>query len=330
VSAVAPEIAIRRAGTEDRSGIIDLLSLTQQWEPGETFERFFRWKHEDNPLGPSPAWIATVEDRVVAFRPFLRWEFEQPDGARRVAVRAVDAATHPQYQRRGIFRQLTLTALDELATMGVDFVFNTPNDKSRPGELKMGWSEVGRLATTVRPGGMRGVQRMLQARAPAERWSVATDAGDDASEVLADAPLEELVTSLPRPHGLFTRRTSSFLRWRYAFDLLRYRAVAARDDVAAGVAIFRVRRRGSAIEAALCDVLVPAGDADSARALERAVARVSRADYVLRLDTRAVSRTGFVRLPKQGPVLVTRTVNGSAAPVHLDAWQLRLGDIELF
>jgi hypothetical protein len=214
--------------------------------------------------------------------------------------------------------------------MGVDFVFNTPNDKSRPGEMKMGWSEVGRLATAVRPRGVRGVRRMLDAKAPADRWSIASDAGDDASGVLADASIEELVTSLPRPRGLSTRRTSSFLRWRYGFDLLRYRAIAAGDDIAAGVAIFRLRRRGSAVEAALCDVLVPEGAPGTARDLERAVARASRADYVLRLDSRAISSTGFVRVPGQGPVLVTRTVNGAAAPLRPHDWELRLGDIELF
>ncbi len=33
---------------------------------------------------------------------------------------------------------------------GVDVVFNTPNDQSRPGYLKMGWSEVGRVPVAVR------------------------------------------------------------------------------------------------------------------------------------------------------------------------------------
>ncbi len=36
-------------------------------------------------------------------------------------------------------------AVDELTTDGVDAIVNTPNDKSRPGYLEMGWPEVGRV-----------------------------------------------------------------------------------------------------------------------------------------------------------------------------------------
>ena len=82
------------------------------------------------------------------FRTLMRWEFL--DGERVVrAVRAVDTATHPDYQGRSIFTRLTLHALDELVAEGVEFVFNTPNEQSRPGYLKMGWQVVGQLPTAV-------------------------------------------------------------------------------------------------------------------------------------------------------------------------------------
>ena len=44
---------------------------------------------------------------------------------------------------RGVFRALTMHALDELHARGVSFVFNTPNDQSRPGYMNMGWRPVG-------------------------------------------------------------------------------------------------------------------------------------------------------------------------------------------
>ena len=101
-------------------------------------------------------------------------------------MRAVDTATHPEYQGRGIFTRLTHAALDELEREGVAFVFNTPNDQSRPGYLKMGWDVVGRLPVLVRPRSVRRALRMLRARTPAGRWSEPTAAGDPAADVLVD------------------------------------------------------------------------------------------------------------------------------------------------
>src|SRR5262249_20381845 len=129
------ELTIRRAGPEDESAVLELLAASLGWKRDETFETFFAWKHERNPFGPSPAWVAVDAGRVVGFRTFLQWQFEHPDGRPRRAVRAVDTATAPDYQGRGVFRRLTLHAVDELREDGIDFVFNTPNAKSRPGYL---------------------------------------------------------------------------------------------------------------------------------------------------------------------------------------------------
>ena len=82
------------------------------------------------------------------------------------AVRAVDTATDPDYQGRGLFTRLTLQAIDELRAEGVDFVFNTPNDQSRPGYLKMGWQVVGTLPTHVRPTRWRNVAAHRPGAAP--------------------------------------------------------------------------------------------------------------------------------------------------------------------
>src|SRR6185503_17396733 len=130
-------IAVRRTTDADRPPVLDLLAESLGWERNASFAEFFDWKHAQNPFGASPAWVAVEHEKVVGFRTFLRWQFEHPDGRIRHAVRAVDTATSPAHQGRGIFRQLTITAIEELTTEGVDFVFNTPNDNSRPGYLRM-------------------------------------------------------------------------------------------------------------------------------------------------------------------------------------------------
>ena len=64
----------------------------------------------------------------------------------------MDTATHPDFQRRGIFSRLTEAAVEAARDDGVDLVFNTPNEKSGAGYLKMGWQEVGPIGVMVRPG----------------------------------------------------------------------------------------------------------------------------------------------------------------------------------
>jgi GNAT superfamily N-acetyltransferase len=323
-------ITVRAAEPHDRAAVLDLLGPTLGWLSDDQFDAFYSWKHEQNPFGRSPAWVAVDAGQIVGFRIFLRWEHRAPNGDLFRTVRAVDTATRPSHQGRGIFRRLTLHALDELRDEGVAFVFNTPNDKSRPGYLKMGWSPVGKLATTVRFTTPRSLVRVARSRVPADLWSEPSAAGEPAADVLASTNVRGLLDALAPPDRLSTHRTADYLRWRYGFPPLGYRAIAFDDDVGKGVAVFRVRRRGSARECALCDVLAPAGRPDAHRALLRSVVRQCRADYVIRLGGPAVGRDGFVHLPGQGPTLTWCPLRSPVPGDRLDDWALALGDIELF
>jgi hypothetical protein len=321
---VTDELVVRVASAADRRHILELLARTLGWERTERSSELFAWKHDRNVFGASPAWVAWDGDRLAGFRTFLRWEFEL-DGAKIRAVRAVDTATDVKVRRRGVFRRLTRQALEELRADGVAFVFNTPNDQSRSGYLHMGWEIAGRVPLATRPTGLAGLTRMARARFPAELWSAPGAGGESAPRVLEDAgSMSELLRSQPRTGRMTTRRTVEYLRWRYGFPLLDYRAAVMPEGVAAGVALFRVRRRGPAREAALCEVLVPGDDPSGARRLVRDVARCARADYVLRVAT---SRDGSVPLPYQGPIITTRAIGGRAPA--LDGWALSLGDVEL-
>ncbi len=321
-------LVIRRATTSDRSEILALLAASLGRDGTDPrYEQLFAWKHEQNAFGRSPAWVACDGDRIAGIRVLMPWEFRRGDVLVR-AVRAVDTATHPDYQGRGIFTRLTLHAIEELRGEGVGFVFNTPNDQSRPGYLKMGWQTVGRLATSVRPVRLGAVPRIVSARVPADRWSAETTAGDPAADVLADDEARaELLASLPTGAALRTNRTPAYLRWRYGTPLLGYRAIVGSRGLAGGVALFRVRNRGPAREVALCDLLVPRGDPRVARRLVQALLRVADADYLIRLGGGVVAPGGMIRLPGQGPLLTWRAVSDPVVPRE---WDLTLGDIELF
>jgi GNAT superfamily N-acetyltransferase len=322
------DVSTRHATAADRTAVLALLADSLGWARDDSFAAFFAWKHEQSPFGASPAWVAELDGEIVGFRTFLRWSFEHPDGRVRSAVRAVDTATAPGHQGRGIFRQLTTTAVEEMTAEGVDFVFNTPNAQSRPGYLRMGWSEVGRLPLVARIGGIAGALRMRTARVAAERWPVATTAGREAPALLGDPRVGDLLDALAPASGMRTARSVAYLRWRYGLDALGYRAIALDDDPAAGLAVFRLRRRGGAVEAGVSEVLVPAGASGAERQLLRAVAHDTGADYAVRLGRPEV-RAGYVPFPRQGPILTWRPLADRSAPPQLRDLDFALGDVEL-
>lgn len=324
----AGDDVVRPFCPEDAPDVLELLAASLGWVPDAHHAAFFSWKHTANPFGPSPAWVAEREGRVIGFRAFLRWEFEQP-GAVLPAVRAVDTATAPEARGAGVFTRLTRFGLEALEDTDVRFVFNTPNDQSRPGYLKMGWQEVGRVPLQVRLASPGALPRVVRARTPADLWSLPSEAGAPAADVLADGPaVAALLRSQRPPTGLRTRLSPDVLRWRYAgFPALAYRALTGPEGVEGGLALFRLRRRGGAVEAMLGDVLAPGGDALTLARLARDVLRASGADYAVAIGARRWR--GFVPLPGQGPVLTWRAAGAGGRP-PIGAWDLSLGDVELF
>jgi GNAT superfamily N-acetyltransferase len=327
---VTDAVSTRRASSEDFPAILELAREALGWSDADA--SFLEWKHRANAFGESPMWVAEADGRIVGFRAFLRWELTAPDGTPLRAVRAVDTATDPAYQGRGIFTRLTLDALEEMRAEGVVLVFNTPNTKSLPGYLKMGWHQVGRLPVVVRPNRWRFPLVLATARRAAERAAVATDVGAPASVALGPVHADEIAPVLarvPRTGGLRTRHTPASLAWRFGDPGLGYRLVHD-GALERGFAVFRLRRRGSAVEAVVCEVVVPGGERAVAEALLRLVA-ASDADYLIRLGSDGVTARGFVRLPHMGPVLVSRPLGaeGEWSVPALPGWSLTMGDVEL-
>lgn len=322
-------VEIRTYEPNDEPAVLALLQASLGWVPDDDYLRFFRWKHLENPFGTSPAWVATIGGELAGFRVLLRWEFTI-DGTPVRAVRAVDTATHPDFQGRGVFSKLTRHALAAIEDDGVGFVFNTPNEQSRPGYLKMGWQMVERVPIALRVTSPAALARIARARVAADKWSQPSTAGHAAPEVLANRDLVGgLLASQPEASGLVTRRSPEFYAWRYGFDSLHYRVVPATTALEDGFAVLRMRRRGPALEATVADVLVADGRPDLAAAALRRAARDTGADYALTAARLRPRRSRYVPLPRQGPTLVWRAAARKDAP-PAPQWRLGLGDIELF
>ena len=318
---------IRRTAPDDEPEILALLQSSLGWLTDEEHARFYRWKHLENPFGPSYGWVAVEDERIVGLRLFMRWEFRSAADVVR-AVRAVDTATHPDYRGRGIFRQLTLHGLEELQQDGVAFVFNTPNDQSRPGYLAMGWQVVGRLPVRVRPRSISVLGRLLRARVPAELASLPTDVGGAAADILADPELcARLAASQceSRDRRLSTNRSASYLAWRYGHEPLAYRALAPSGRAHDGLVVFRLRHRGPTTEAVVADAFGRSPGASSG-AVTRAMWRAGSDHFVALGGTPGLP--AMLPMAGQGPLLTTRTL-ASPAPLGVHDWRLSMGDVEL-
>lgn len=320
------DIEFRRAVEGDREGILALVTRSLDWEENTVHEQLFHWKHLENPFGQSVEWVAVAAKRVIGYRSFLRWEFLGLNGGLVHAVRAVDTATDPQYRMTGIFRRLNGLAVDDLIDRSVDFIFNTPNQQSMHGNLRMGWRASGRIAVALQVARPSSVASLVMRRERAELMSSPTSVGEPACEAFGDALLRDKLLQHAPTSGVRTNRTAAYMAWRWAPRRLGYRlAFLSRSDPAEGGVVFRLRRRGSLLELVVAETLT--SDLRGASRVVRRVMRETRSDYAIRVRPRVASE-GRAALPWRGPVLLTRDL-AIGAPIRRE-WNLSLGDIELF
>ena len=301
----------------ERSLPAALTLLDEALRPGHTLE-WFRWKHMDTPAGASWGWVARAGDDVLGVRLVMRWPISI-DGEPSMAARMVDTATRASHRGGGIFRSLTLYALERLAgaTDPPRFVMNTPNAKSGPGYVRMGWALLPRIAHAyhlVFPSlGTAGVESCF--------------------------PLEGWPTHFEESPGLSTRRSAAFMRWRYqAAPGGRYRWLRLREAERDNGLIYRIRVvRGLR----LLLVMELVGSIRERALLLAAAARRERAILAL-----APAGAGaWVQSPpsgriflRGGSVLAVRDLPPPAPPTagafpcsdprEINCWGLSLGDLE--
>ncbi len=346
---MADDIRVREAVESDRDGILELMrsSLGEGAIPRSL--DFWRWKHEENPFGPSPCLVATAGEEIVGLRVFMRWSWTL-GSTRLKAVRAVDTATHPEWRGRGIFSRLTRGLVDQMTREGVSFVFNTPNPQSRAGYLKMGWRDVGRVTPWVRP--MRPT-RLLSSVFSARLRSSDDDAfedppeppGTDPGELFGRSDVEAFLRAVAPPADrLATTRTATYMRWRYGnVPGTPYRASGEVQGSSGAILVFRLKvRRGKTRELRFCELLV-GDDSESRKVAARLAKRVlgaTDADFAAIMvvtggrSAPLLPRLGFAPAPRLGPIMTVRPLAGEGLSpeelVQRSSWHTSIGDLELF
>ena len=330
---------IRPATPQDKPAMIELLkkSLGEGLIPKS--EALWDWKHEQNPFGASFVLLAEENGVLIGLRAFMQWQW-QWNGNVYKAIRAVDTATHPAHQGKGIFKKLTLQQLELCKQQGIHFVFNTPNDQSRPGYLKMGWVQQGKM-----PLKLQVLNPIALAYAIAFKKGKGAATADDPTPAQTwDPRVFDLMKNYSvNDEHLNTAISSSYIRWRYADNpLFRYNYFTDFENF---LLIGRIKSHSFTRELRLVDCML----FNNASANKRINSLISKAviPYCKKNKVQVISFSGqqyqsyqsalnwmgVIPVQNRGPIVTLRDLNmNERFPELLDIknWGYSLGDMELF
>lgn len=322
----------RLSNDKDTPEIVELLKICLGDNDNRTNE-YWEWKHNNNPFGKSFVMLAFDKDLLIGVRSFMRWEWSKKSYIYK-CVRCVDTVVHPNYRRRGLFSEMTMYGLKILKEEKVDFIFNTPNSNSLPGNLKMGWKEYGKTGLKVR---INNIANSLYYRAAKKEFDV--DEIDKVHYVknLSKEYLHMFLSKLITDDQVLRKNISSdYFIWRY-LDVPTHKYGVFIDSQDRFLIFFRLNKRGKMRELRICDIIMKSVDE---KAIKKAV-KLLMNQYYVDLATLTgdndftfkslANKVGFVSVGNRGLTMVLREVNTPIDKfLNRDCWGYTSGDIELF
>ncbi len=317
---------IVKAIISDIPEIVELLkkSLGEKLMPKS--EAFFIWKHFQNPFGESVIWLAKEEGKIIGIRAFMCWRWMNKDGYCN-AVRAVDTATDPAFQGKGIFSKLTMKAIETSMENNIDFVFNSPNKISIKGYLKLGWYSNGKMPMMVKP----------VFRWPVKNLDIQIQKGYDFFSVQKAIDLLGDGWELKNNTAFYcTPLSKSYLKWRYQnCPVADYGAIIEPNHFGL---VFRLKKRGQFIECRICEIWLedPLAVDDIKIAMNKLIQLVKPLVLTcapsLRGEYDKLIKLGFWGPFNIGPEITLRTITNNNLNNFNQyfKWAPSLGALELF
>jgi len=310
---------IREATERDIPEILEVLKASLGETSSKKTEEVWRYKHVDNPFGKSLVLVAVENDEIIGVRALMKWKWQLGDQVFS-AFRAVDTATHPEHQGKGIFKKLTLKAIEIAKKRGDDFIFNTPNAQSLPGYLKMGWGEVDKLKIRIIPANPLNWLDVKQTR----HYKINNNSSNSqiAGLILKYNNLKA------GENKLFTLKSPEYLAWRYENNpLQKYEVKGDRDFYLAGY----IKEHKYFKELRITEHIY--FDDSGLQKINRAVKEFSK-KFGAHIITSTGLNPGLGFSGNYGPVLTLRDVNLDSnlkqELLQLNNWSYTIGDLELF
>jgi len=159
-----------------------------------------------------------------------------------LVAQAVDAFTHPEWRRHGIFVGLGKVLLDDLGRRGVHITYGIPNKAAMPGHEKLSWVIAHRIPRYVllldktralqsyRGSKSRALALRVASSVLSRRKKGVTDDGVSAvGAPEAWAVIEGLWMEVMAGYEFALDRNREYLSWRYQADSGRHYAVMRKD-----------------------------------------------------------------------------------------------------
>jgi GNAT superfamily N-acetyltransferase len=313
---------IRTATEADIPEILKVLKASLGETSSKKSEEIWRYKHIDNPFGRSLVLLAIQDLKIIGVRAFMRWNWQKGEEIFS-AFRAVDTATHPEHQGKGVFKKLTLKAVEIVKENGGHFIFNTPNEKSKPGYLKMGWEDIDRLNV-----GIKFVNPIYWMKPFNERDSFGCiNVSEESLELLLQQVSKQKLGS----QKYFTPKSVKYLKWRYEYNPLQKYIIRATENyyIAAYVKIHSRFK-----ELRIVEFLINSNtNAKYGKIIVKDLARKSGVQ-ILSFSPKDKLNFNSAVSGKFGPALTLNTltlVEKDRKDLNdLNSWAYSLGDLELF
>jgi N-acetylglutamate synthase-like GNAT family acetyltransferase len=313
---LSSSMEIRKAGKEDIPEIVELLKVSLGESMLPKSEKLWRWKHLENPFGQSPVLLAEKDGKIIGVRAFLKWDFQHEDKILKTC-RAVDTAVHPDFQGQGIFTKLTKGLLDEIRKEKIDLIYNTPNEQSTQGYIKMGWEKYGKLPLHL------GLYPSFssQQKNPPSNW-------EEISALIQKIESDPKVSS-----GFSSKISPEYINWRYIqCPLFPYHYIS---DGESFLLIYRIKKGKWGNEFRICDLFTLDGFGEKSKAELKSKLKDSlklsgcRWFAYTGLSDPGVLGLNFLPKLSLGPLVTLRRLNQFLDPTAIP-WAWSIGDLEVF
>lgn len=318
-------LIIRPAESQDIPAIVDLLKQSLGEVSSTKTEAYWRWKHVENPFGPSPVYIAEEAGQIIGVRAMMQWQWQTSTNVYK-SLRAVDTATHPAHQGKGIFKRLTQHLIEQAKAEDYAFIFNTPNQQSLPGYLKMGWQRFTHAPIFIKP--VIGIHRNTAAN-----WQ-------HYQQQLNSFKPGDFISNGLLNERMHTSKTLAYLNWRYKeCPFKEYGFVTDASNRSSFGIIIKRKKRGRLNELRICDYWL--ADTDCFPLMLRAATKAARETGCLFLSIclagdekkNSFRKHGLLSIEQRSPVITIRTLQHDSLLTAVPTaghWHFHTGDLELF
>jgi glycosyltransferase involved in cell wall biosynthesis len=139
--------SIRQYQDGDETQIRELRAITLS---GEKTSQWWKWQYLENPDGPAIIILAEAHQKIVGHRAIIPVRMKIGNETC-MGSYGLDAMTHPDYQRQGIYVSIGKLIYESLIKNGIGIVYGTPNNNAYPIAIKyLQWFDICNVPVMVK------------------------------------------------------------------------------------------------------------------------------------------------------------------------------------